>query len=238
MDENEEFKETVRELVLPGDLLDEGNYKVGIGTYREGKRIYSALLGFKSIRSNYVNVVPLSGKYVPRPGDSIIGKVIGIGPTNWLIDINSPYPAPLHINEVPWRVDFGDTARFLNVGDTVLVKAQTVDEIKRVQVTMKGVGLRKLIGGQIVEISPFKVPRVIGKGGSMISLIKKYTNCRIFVGQNGRIWIDGELDDITNAILAIKRIEKDAHTTGLTNVIEDYLRELTGKRFNEMTGES
>ncbi len=91
-----------------------------------------------------------------------------IGPSNWLIDINSPYPAPLHVNEVPWRVEFGDTSRYLNVGDTILAKVLMVDETKRVQVTMKEQGLRKLQGGQVIEISHSKVPRVIGKGGSMI----------------------------------------------------------------------
>ena len=30
----------------------------------------------------------------------------------------------------------------------------------------------------------------------MIQMIKGYTNCRIFVGQNGRIWLDGEVDNI------------------------------------------
>ena len=81
--------------------------------------MFAAQLGIMSVKSNFVNVIPLGGRYIPATGDSVIGKVIDIGPSNWLIDINSPYPAPLHVNEVPWRVEFGDTSKYLNVGDTL-----------------------------------------------------------------------------------------------------------------------
>ena len=208
---------------MPGDLLEGDKLKPGAGTYISDGKIYAALLGIKSIKSNYVNIIPLGGRYIPCVGDSVIGKVEDIGPSNWLIDINSPYPAPLHVNEVPWRVEFGDTARYMNVGDVILAKVLMVDETMRVQVTMKDQGLRKLQGGQIIEISHSKVPRVIGKSGSMIQMIKGYTNCRIFVGQNGRIWLDGEVDSIMHAIKAIKMIEEDAHTFGLTEKVKAFL---------------
>ncbi|HOE52811.1 MAG TPA: exosome complex RNA-binding protein Rrp4 [Methanomassiliicoccales archaeon] len=214
---------TARELVLPGDLLDPGTMKPGEGTYVHDGKIFAAMLGIKSVKSNFVNVIPLGGRYIPAPGDMVIGKVIDIGPSNWLVDINSPYPAPLHVNEVPWRVEFGDTARYLSVGDTLLAKVLSVDETKRVQVTMKEQGLRKLQGGQILEISHSKVPRVIGKNGSMIQMIKNYTNCRIFIGQNGRIWVDGNMDDMVHAMRAIKMIEEGAQTLKLTERVKEFL---------------
>ncbi|MBM4237349.1 MAG: hypothetical protein FJ151_02560, partial [Euryarchaeota archaeon] len=121
-----------REIVIPGDLLDSGKLRPGDGTYVSDGRIYASQLGIKSVKSNFINVIPLGGRYIPVQGDSVIGKVEDIGPSNWLIDINSPYPAPLHVTEVPWRVDFGDTARYLNVGDMILAKVLMVDETKRV----------------------------------------------------------------------------------------------------------
>jgi len=217
----------VREIVVPGELLDSGKLRPGNGTYVSEGKIYASQLGIKSTKSNYVNVIPLGGRYIPVTGDNVIGKVIDIGPSNWLIDINSPYPAPLHVNEVPWRVEFGDTARYLNVGDTILAKVLMVDETKRVQVTMKDQGLRKLQGGQIVDISHSKVPRVIGKGGSMIQLIKSHTNCRIFVGQNGRIWLDGDIENIVAAIRAIRMIDEGAQTLRLTEKVKEYLESVT-----------
>lgn len=213
----------VREIVVPGELLDSGKLKPGNGTYVADGKIFASQLGIKSTKSNYVNVIPLGGRYIPVTGDNVIGKVIDIGPSNWLIDINSPYPAPLHVNEVPWRVEFGDTARYLNVGDTILAKVLMVDETKRVQVTMKDQGLRKLQGGQIIDISHSKVPRVIGKSGLMIQLIKSHTNCRIFVGQNGRIWLDGDIENIVVAIRAIRMIDEDAQTMRLTERVKEYL---------------
>ncbi|UCG71225.1 MAG: RNA-binding protein [Thermoplasmata archaeon] len=214
-----------RELVIPGDRLSEKDLKSGMGTYTDKDETYASQLGVKNIRAGYINVVPLSGRYIPRPGDYVIGNIIDIGPSNWLVDVKAPYPAPLHVNEVPWHVEFGDTARFLNVGDTILGKIQNVDEIKRVHLTMNDHDLRKLMGGLITEISHSKVPRVIGKGGSMITLIKRFTKCRMFVGQNGRIWIDGNPEDIMVAVEAIEKIEAEAQIMGLTESIKAFLED-------------
>jgi len=153
----------------------------------------------------------------------VIGKIMDISASNWLVDINSPYPAPLHVNEVPWRVEFGETGKFMSVGDVVLLKIVSVDEMKRIQVSMQDHGLRKLTGGMVIEVSPSKVPRVIGRNGSMIQTLKNETGCRIYVGQNGRIWIDGELDNILKAIEAIKMIEEEAHSLGLTEKVKRFL---------------
>ncbi len=218
-----------REVVVPGDMLEGEGLKPGAGTFSEEGHVYASLLGIRSDRAGSVNVIPLGGRYIPRQGDAIIGKVIDVGPSYWLVDLNSPYPAPLHVNEVPWRVDFGDTARYLDVEDAILAKVLSVDETRRVSISMKNHTSRKLTGGQIVEISHAKVPRVIGKKGSMINLIKNYTKCRMFVGQNGRIWIDGDIDNIVNAMAAVKMIEEQAQVMGLTETVRSYLEGLYGK---------
>jgi len=224
-----------RTLVIPGEVVSDGDLKAGKNTYRHDNKIYATQMGFKTVTSNYVNVIPLGGRYMPEPDDLVIGVIASVSPTTWLVDINSPYPSPLHVNEVPWRVDFGDTYRYLNTGDSILARVYMVDEIKRVQVTMKDQGSRKLSGGQIIEISPSKVPRIIGKGGSMISMIKQKTMCRLFVGQNGRIWIDGEPEKIKVAVDAIQFIEAKSHKFGLTESVEHYLdRELNRKNPDEV----
>jgi len=228
MTENIESKdapasEGERELVLPGDLLAEGKFKAGSGTYFENGKIYAAQLGIKSVRANFINVVPLAGQYIPKVGDQVIAIIIDMGPSNWLTEINSPYPAPLHITEVPWRVDFGDTARYLKVGDVILARILMVDEVKHVQVSMKDRSLRKLQGGLLMEIPHSKVPRVIGRNGSMIQMIKEFTGCRIIVGQNGRIWIDGTTDSVTVAVRAIKKIDEEAQCLGLTERLKEFL---------------
>ena len=214
-----------REIVIPSQLLGdaEGN-KAGRGTFIENGKIYSEMLGILSKRSNYINVIPLKGRYDAIEGDFVIGIVQEAMASSWLVDINAPYPALLHVNEVPWDVDFGETEKYLNHGDSVMAKILEVNVEKKLQITLKDRNLYKIRGGHITYIEPSKVPRLIGKKGSMISLLKKYTRCRIFVGQNGRIWIDGAEDDIAKVIYAIRKIEEESLAFGLTNRIEELLR--------------
>jgi len=201
-----------RELVVPGQVIaDDGGVRPGMGAYRDGGRIMAATMGIKNVAGGYASVIPLGGQYVPRVGDVVVGRITDIGPSNWLVDINSPYPAPMHVNEVPWHVEFGETSHFLKPGDAIIVKIARVTEAKRVQVSMQGPGLRKLQGGQLVEVPHSRVPRIIGTNGSMISTIKKYTGCRLVVGQNGLIWIDGTPDDILLSMAAVRLIVEGAH---------------------------
>jgi len=227
--QSSDSKENIREIVVPGDLLAISSKKAGPGTYSEGGKIFASQLGIKSVRPDSISVVPFAGQYMPIRGDLVVGKIVDIGPSNWLVDINSPYPSPLHVNEVPWRVEFGETGKFMSVGDIVLLKIVGVDEMKRIQVSMQEHGLRKLAGGMVIEVSPSKVPRVIGKNGSMIQMLKNMTGCRIYVGQNGRIWIDGELDSIVRAVKAIRMIEDEAHSLGLTEKVKELLEQSSGK---------
>jgi exosome complex component RRP4 len=214
-----------REIVIPSQYLgDTRTFKSGHGTFVEDGKIYSERLGIISRRVNYINVVPLKGRYDPIEEDFVIGIVEESNPSSWMVDINAPYPALLHVNEVPWEVEYGETEKYLKHGDSIMAKVLQVDVSKKLQVTLKDHNLCKIKGGHITYIEPSKVPRLIGKKGSMISLIKKYTRCRIFVGQNGRIWIDGNDDDIAKVLRAITKIEEEAVSHGLTNRIEMMLK--------------
>ncbi|MBP6020978.1 MAG: RNA-binding protein [Candidatus Methanomethylophilaceae archaeon] len=212
-----------REIVVPGEVLDETRMQAGSNTYERGGKVYASVLGVKNVFQNTVNVIPLGGRYMPSTGDTVIGTIVDIGPSNWLVDINAPYPAPLHVNEVPWKVEFGDTSRFLALGNVVMLKILMVDESKKIQVTMKDSGLRKIEGGQIVQISHSKVSRVIGKSGSMIQMIKNLTDCRVFVGQNGVIWVDGDEENTDVAVAAIKMIESRAQSGNLTEQVKTFI---------------
>lgn len=218
-----------REIVLPGELLAEGGFQAGNGAYKDGESVYSEHLGLKDVRGKYIGVIPLNGRYIPRVGDSVVGKVVEVNQSSWLIDINSPYPAPLGVRESPWEVEFGDTARFLTVGDVVIVEVTSIDEAKKVQVTMRGPGLRKLAGGTVMEVSPVKVPRIIGKNASMISLVRKYTDAVMVVGKNGRIWLNTDVGKMEGVIRIIRQIEEEAHIPGLTSRIQKTLAETYGE---------
>ena len=217
--------ENKREIVIPSQFLGKlDEFKAGRGTFIENGKIYSEKLGIISKRSNYVEVIPLKGKYDPIEGDFVIGIVEEPLSSSWLVDINAPYPALLHVNEVQWDVDFGETEKYLNQGDAIMAKVLEVNIEKKLQITLKDRNLYKIRQGYLTYIEPSKVPRLIGKKGSMIALLKKYSNCRIFIGKNGRIWIDGKQDNISKLIQVINIIENESLSFGLTNRIEELLK--------------
>ncbi len=215
----------MRKIVLPGSVVGDAKEKLpGRGVFKEGDKLYASRLGIVSDKGRYVNIIPLSGVYDPSIGDNVIGVVQEAFKNAWLIDINAPYPAFLGVDNVPWRVDYGETTKYLKIGDVLIVSIISVDEARNIDVSMKCKACRKIDEGLIIDIQPSKVPRVIGKNSSMLSVLKKYTGCWIFVGQNGRIWIKGKDEEkIKLLIKAIRKIEKEAHTTGLTERITKML---------------
>ena len=214
-----------REIVVPGDVLSTRGEKGGDNTYERDGKLYAAILGVKNYSQNGISVMPIGGVYMPSTGDTVIGIINDIAASNWMVDISAPYPAPLHVNEVPWKVEFGDTSKYLNVGDAVLLKILMVDESKKIQVTMNDSGLRKLDGGMIVDVPYCKVSRIIGKSGSMIQMLKNMTDCRIFIGQNGRIWIDGDDENAEVAADAIRYIEENSQKGNITEKVKALIEE-------------
>ena len=82
-----------------------------------------------------------------------------------------------------------------------------------------------------MHVTPTKIPRVIGRKGSMISMIKQETNCQIILGLNGVILVTGKNPvDEELAMRAIKKIEQESHTTGLTDRITQLLKEEKAKQ--------
>lgn len=76
----------------------------------------------------------------------------------------------------------------------------------------------------MIEIEAAHIPRVIGKKGTMINMIKRLTRTQIITGQNGRIWVQGKkIEDELKAIEAIKKVEREAFTTGLTDRVREFL---------------
>ncbi len=57
----------------------------------------------------------------------------------------------------------------------------------------------------------------------MISMLKNMTDCRITVGQNGWIWVDGDDENADVAVEAIKMIEDQAQSSNLTDRIKEFI---------------
>ena len=213
-----------RELVIVGDVVGRAHdWSATTGCKQVGDKVVAVQSGLVAKYNGKVSVIPLNGAYEPRAGDTVVGIVAEANPGNWIIDIRAPWQAPMHVSEAPWRVDFGETMAYLRPGDAILCKILFVDGQKKVQVTLKDRNLTKLEGGELIEVPPVKVARIIGKNGSMLNLLKEYVECWLFVGQNGRIWINGEPREVLLAEKAIKLIADEAHLPGLTDRVRSFL---------------
>ncbi|MBX5320917.1 MAG: exosome complex RNA-binding protein Rrp4 [Candidatus Bathyarchaeota archaeon] len=217
-----------RQLVTPGDLLAEGDYVAGENTYKEDSRVYATRIGLVDYEDKKVSVVALRAFYIPRVGDTVIGTVVEVGFSGWTVDINSPYLALLKASDVlsrPFKPQKNDLTEVLDVGDLVVAKIVSYDRTHNPQLSVNEPGLGKITRGQIVRVTPTKIPRVIGKKGSMISMIKQETECHIILGHNGVILITGKsIEDEELAMMAIHKIEEESHTTGLTDRISQLIK--------------
>jgi len=222
-----------RQIVRPGDILAIMEQKIMKPMYNPEKHVYiyedkivSAVLGLASITDNDVSVIPLEGRYFPKVGDTVIGLVVGVGITNWILDIRAPYKAILNAGEVienfsPITTNLRD---YIDVGDYIVAKIAVFDRTRDLLLTVKGKGLGKITEGIVIEIEPSRVPRVIGKKGSMLNLLTSKTGCNILVAQNGVVWIrckDEKSSEI--AVKAIRLIESRAHMRGLTEQVRMFL---------------
>ena len=218
-----------KQLVTPGELLAEGDYLPGENTYMEQTKIYAHRIGLVDTDNKKVNVVALRAFYVPKVGDIIIGTVVEVGFNGWTVDIKSPYTALLRASDVlsrSFKPQNDELSAVLNAGDLIVAKIASYDRAHDPQLTVGEPGLGKITRGQILHVTPTKIPRIIGRKGSMISMIKQETGCQIILGLNGVIMVTGKtIEDEELAITAIKKIEEESHTSGLTDRITQLLKE-------------
>ena len=215
-----------KDIVVPGELLAEGMDNLpGAGSYREGENILASKLGIVYLDGRTIKVIPLSGVYLPKVGDTVICKVIDITFSGWRLDTNSAYSAMVSIKDATsdYIAKGADLTQYYNFGDYVVCKIINVTSQKLIDMTMREPGSRKLQGGRIFKVNTNKVPRIIGKKGSMVSMIKQATGCRITIGQNGVVWIQGDVANEFIALEAIKKIERESHLSGLTNTIKEII---------------
>lgn len=223
--------EEKRNIVIPGEIIVSGDdYLPGEGTEKRGKDIHSMVFGLAEEINKLVRVIPLAGVYEPRRGNVVIGKVENLTFNGWIINIGSSIGGFLSLMEVPRFINKNDLAEIMDIGDMVVAKVWSVKR-KGIDLTLKSKGLGKLEDGIIIKINSKKVPRIIGKEGSMVSLIKEKTNCNITVGQNGFIWIKGnKIEDEILAKQAIMFVAEKSYIKGLTEKVEEFFEKNGGRK--------
>ncbi len=220
-----------RDIVVPGQMLCTGlDYLPSNGTFRRDDAIVASVLGIVRFNGRLVSIIPLSGRYLPMEGDVIVGRVIDILLSGWRLDINSAWSAVLSITNTSGYIRKGeDLTKYYRLGEYMTTKIIQVTSQNLIDVTMKAGGMRSLKGGRVITVSANKVPRIIGKAGSMIEQVKSMTKCDIVVGQNGMVWLQGHPKNEIIAVEVLQKIEREAHTAGLTKRITEYLQSRMGE---------
>lgn len=219
-----EFLKQDRDFVVPGDLIIKSiDYLPGKNAFRDGDGIYAKKLGLVSIANRVISVIPLNCIYLPKVGDMVIAEVKEIQGNGWILEMNSPYEAFLPLSGVRKYIDTNRTklSSVYDIGDRLFAKISVVNQLDTIHASMYDMETKKLNGGRIVTMNPAKVPRLIGRAGSMVSTIKRLTGCNIAIGHNGVVWIDG--GDMEKALAAVRLVEKEAYTSGLTDRVTDML---------------
>jgi len=215
-----------RKQVIPGDVIASGDYRYGSYIEKRGSDYIALRIGLGEVSSEGVKLIPLTGPYLPHVDDQVVGKVIDMSGFGWEIDINSSFFGYLPASFVFGR-DFSpathDLSSKFKVGDLLLCKIEAFDRSRDPQISIRGPGLGKVPKGEIVKISPTKVPRLIGRKGYMVNMISAQTGCELKVGQNGLVVVSGPPEGILKAANAIKMIEEEAHLADLTTKVQNFL---------------
>ncbi len=218
-----------RDIVVPGDVLFNGRTRTGDNTYRSQGKVCASRVGLVNYGKDRVSVIALEAGFEPLVGDVVVGEVKDIELGRWIVDIDAATDAVLSVPDAidqPFRSDMV-MPEILDVGDLVVAKIVDLDRRRTPILSILGSGLGRVDEGFIVEITPSKIPRLIGKKGSMINMILKETKCEVAIGQNGKILVNGKTREQEDMVVkVINKIEREAHTSGLTNRVQEYLRQL------------
>lgn len=218
-----------RDIVVPGDVIYEGRTRTGDNTYRFKGNVCATRIGLVNYSRGMVSVIALEAGYNPLIGDVVIGGVRDINLGNWAVDIDAPTEAILNVPDAidgPFRPDIV-MPQILDVGDTIVAKIVDLDRRRTPILSILGFNLGKVNDGFIIKITPSKIPRLIGKKGSMVSMILKETGCELTIGQNGRVLVQCRTRKQEEIVLkVICKVESEAHTMGLTNRVQEFIKDL------------
>ena len=214
--------------VLPGDVISNGSSSLKQNVILEGDKLVSTTIGFTENNDGAVDVIALTGLYTSEVDDLVIGKIVSHNSLSWEVDINSSYRAMLPASDIfgkDYSPSRDDLSLKLIIGDIVLARIVNSDS-RRPLITINGQNLGKIDDGELIKISPAKVPRLIGKHGSMIQSIEESTGASITIGQNG--WVIFKSDNpisLKNAIASIKMADLILHDDNLEEKIQNMLDE-------------
>jgi len=220
--------ESKKRYVLPGDFITTAPLRLDDNVVLEGKRIISTTIGLSDVSTDSVRVISLNGIYTPKIDDLVIGTIQHISGNSWFADINSYYQGMLLGQDVFGRGSYPTTSEMkerLDKGDIIYARIANSDRQREPLISIADKNLGKIDSGELTKISPTKIPRLIGKHGSMIQTIEESTNASITVGQNGLVVVScNETNGLLKALAAIRMVDEQAHIVDLTDKVKKMLK--------------
>ena len=209
-------------LVTPGMVIGpSAGKRAGSGIVTAEESMIATQLGWLRELNNTVSIDPINAAYMPRSGDLVVATVAEVRNNLWFMNINGAFQGLLPMSLAPWKVEFGAARQHMDVGNVVLARVQEVDECHNVVLTMKGVGLRRLNQGTVESIPVQHIDRVRGDSNSLLQRMREACDCRIMVGENGRVWIDGDADGIAWARMALQMVAQDGHSKAFETILSE-----------------
>ncbi len=216
-----------RRYVIPGEVITTGPYRPEQNVILEDKKIIATKVGISEISDDSVKVIPLTGTYIPKSQDLVIGKIVSHSSLSWEANINSCYAGMLPASDVfgrNFQPDSDALTSKLAKGDLIAARIVNFDRSRDPLITIADRELGKIDSGELVKISPSKIPRLIGKQGTMIQAIEGATNATITIGQNGLVVVACDNPDgLLKAKKAIRMVDEHAHMANLTDKIKEML---------------
>ena len=163
---------------------------------------------------------------MPKIDDLVIGTIKSISGNSWFADINSCYQGMLLGQDVFGRGSYPTTSEMkerLDKGDIIFARIANSDRQREPLISIADKNLGKIDSGELIKISPTKIPRLTG---SVIQTIEASTNATITVGQNGLIIL--KCDNSTGlkkSIASIKMIGMAQYDANLEEKIQKFLDE-------------
>ena len=199
--------ESKKRYVLPGDFITTAPLRLQDNVVLEGKRIVSTTIGLSDISDDNARVLSLTGIYLPKIDDLVIGTIKSVSGNSWFADINSCYQGMLLGQDVFGRGSYptmDEMKARLDKGDIIYARIANSDRQREPLISIADKNLGKIDSGELIKISPTKIPRLTG---SMIQTIEASTNATITVGQNGLIILKcNNSASLKKAITSIKMI--------------------------------
>ena len=152
--------------VLPGDFITTAPLRLHGNVVLDGKRVISTAIGLSDVSTDSVRVIPLTGVYLPKIDDLVIGIIQYISGNSWVADINSCYQGMLLGQDVFGRGSYPTTSEMkerLVKGDIIFARIANSDRQREPLISIADKNLGKIDSGEFVKISPTKIPRLIGK---------------------------------------------------------------------------